>query len=82
MASGDPATRSAVLKILVGLPDRREIVKRYIVFSKSLAGWARDRAGLELRMDNDARGALIGEWRHGAGRGEAVAAAGAAAPAV
>ena len=31
--------------------------------------WARDRAGLELRMDNDARGALIGEWRHGAGRG-------------
>lgn len=31
--------------------------------------WARDRAGLELRMDNDARGALIGEWRYGAGRG-------------
>lgn len=32
-------------------------------------GWARERAGLELRMDNDARGALIGEWRYGAGRG-------------
>ena len=32
-------------------------------------GWARDRTGLELRMDNDARGALIGEWRYGAGRG-------------
>ena len=32
-------------------------------------GWARDRAGLELRMDNDARGALIGEWRYGAGLG-------------
>ena len=32
-------------------------------------GWACDRAGLELRMDNDARGALIGEWRYGAGRG-------------
>lgn len=31
--------------------------------------WARDRAGLDLRMDNDARGALIGEWRYGAGRG-------------
>lgn len=31
--------------------------------------WARQRAGLELRLDNDARGALIGEWRHGAGRG-------------
>jgi glucokinase len=32
-------------------------------------GWARDRTGLEVRMDNDARGALIGEWRYGAGRG-------------
>ncbi len=32
-------------------------------------GWSRERAGLELRMDNDARGALIGEWRYGAGRG-------------
>ena len=32
-------------------------------------GWARERVGLELRMDNDARGALIGEWRYGAGRG-------------
>jgi glucokinase len=32
-------------------------------------GWASDQAGLDLRMDNDARGALIGEWRFGAGRG-------------
>jgi glucokinase len=31
--------------------------------------WARKKAGIELRMDNDARGALIGEWRYGAGRG-------------
>ena len=31
--------------------------------------WARERAGLELRMENDARGALLGEWRYGAGRG-------------
>lgn len=31
--------------------------------------WARDHAGLALRMENDARGALIGEWRYGAGRG-------------
>lgn len=31
--------------------------------------WAHKRTGLELRMDNDARGALIGEWRYGAGRG-------------
>ncbi|NWK57503.1 ROK family protein [Verrucomicrobiaceae bacterium N1E253] len=31
--------------------------------------WARERTGLPLRMDNDARGALLGEWRYGAGRG-------------
>ncbi len=49
MAAGDAATRSAVLKILTGLPDRREIVKRYIVFSKTLAGWARDRALESMR---------------------------------
>lgn len=32
-------------------------------------GWAREETGLELRLENDARGALIGEWRYGAGRG-------------
>lgn len=31
--------------------------------------WARESAGLELRMENDARGALMGEWKYGAGRG-------------
>ena len=44
MASGDAGTRSAVLKILVGMGDRREVIRRYLKFSKSLAGWARDRA--------------------------------------
>ncbi len=44
MASGDAGTRSAVLKILVGMRDRREVIRRYLKFSKSLAGWARDRA--------------------------------------
>ncbi|MHB0972001.1 MAG: PilT/PilU family type 4a pilus ATPase [Thermoanaerobaculia bacterium] len=44
MAAGEPATRSAVLKILLGMGHRRETVKRYIIFSKTLAGWARDRA--------------------------------------
>jgi len=33
------------------------------------AAWARRRAGLSLRIENDARAALIGEWRYGAGRG-------------
>lgn len=31
--------------------------------------WARERTGLLLRMENDARGALLGEWRYGAGLG-------------
>jgi twitching motility protein PilT len=49
MAAGEPATRSVVLKILLGMPDRREVVRRYIVFSKTLAGWARDRALESMR---------------------------------
>jgi twitching motility protein PilT len=44
MAAGDAATRTAVLKILVGMENRAEIVRRYLGFSKGLAGWARDRA--------------------------------------
>ena len=31
--------------------------------------WARQAAGLQLRLENDARGALLGEWCYGAGRG-------------
>lgn len=34
-----------------------------------LRGWARRAFGLPLAIDNDARMALIGEWRWGAGRG-------------
>ena len=34
-----------------------------------LRAWARDALGLPLAIENDARMALIGEWRHGAGRG-------------
>lgn len=33
-----------------------------------LRGWARQRLSLPLAIDNDARMALIGEWRFGAGR--------------
>jgi twitching motility protein PilT len=54
MAAGDAPTRSVVLKILLGMPDRRGVVRRYIVFSKSLAGWARDRALESMRaFEND-----------------------------
>lgn len=34
-----------------------------------LRAWARDGLGLPLAIENDARMALIGEWRAGAGRG-------------
>lgn len=49
VAAGDASTRSVVLKILMGMPDRRAVVRRYIVFSKSLAGWTRDRALESMR---------------------------------
>lgn len=34
-----------------------------------LRAWAREALGMPLAIENDARMALIGEWRHGAGRG-------------
>jgi glucokinase len=34
-----------------------------------LASWARGRFDADLRMENDAHAALLGEWRHGAGQG-------------
>ncbi len=54
VASGDAGTRSAILKILMGMPDHREVVKRFVVFSKTLAGWARDRALESMRAFGDA----------------------------
>jgi twitching motility protein PilT len=44
MASGEAGTRSAVIKILLSMDNRHELVKHYLKFSKTLAGWARDRA--------------------------------------
>jgi twitching motility protein PilT len=44
LASADARTRSAVLNILVSMPDRAGVVRRSLVFSKTLVGWARDRA--------------------------------------
>lgn len=34
-----------------------------------IRGWARSALGMPLAIENDARMALIGEWRYGAGRG-------------
>ncbi len=53
--------------------ERRRVVSRLTKYPDAaeldLVGWSRDELGLPLLMENDARAALLGEWRHGAGRG-------------
>ena len=49
LASGDAATRTSVLKILLGIGDPAGVIKRYIRFSSTLAGFVRDRALESLR---------------------------------
>jgi twitching motility protein PilT len=50
VASGDAATRTAVLKILLSMPNSSDVVTRYIRFTKNLAGFVRDRALESLRV--------------------------------
>lgn len=50
VASGDAATRTAVLKILLAMQNPTAVVKRYIRFTTSLAGFVRDRALESLRV--------------------------------
>jgi twitching motility protein PilT len=49
LASGDAATRTSVLKVLLGIGDHAGVIKRYIRFSSTLAGFVRDRALDSLR---------------------------------
>jgi len=49
LASGEAATRTAVIKILLALPDRGAVVRKYIEFSKTLAGFVRERTIDSLR---------------------------------
>ncbi|MEA2163048.1 MAG: twitching motility protein PilT [Thermoanaerobaculia bacterium] len=49
LASGDAGTRTAVLKVLLGIGDHAGVIKRYIRFSNTLAGFVRDRALESLR---------------------------------
>jgi twitching motility protein PilT len=44
IASGDASTRTAVMKILIGMGNPAQVVKLYIEYSKGLAGFVRDRA--------------------------------------
>ena len=54
ITSGEAATRSAVIKILLGMKDHGEIIKAYIHYSKTLAGFVRERALESLRAFEDA----------------------------
>ena len=49
IASGEVATRTAVMKILVTLGNPRDVIRRYIVFAKTLPGFVRDRTLEALR---------------------------------
>jgi twitching motility protein PilT len=53
IASGDAATRTAVMKILLGMSNRADVVKRYIRFTQKLAGFVRDRAIESIRAFGD-----------------------------
>ncbi|MEM7245859.1 MAG: PilT/PilU family type 4a pilus ATPase [Acidobacteriota bacterium] len=76
LSSGNNGLRGAALRILLAMPERVEVVKRFITASQQLAGWVRDRALESLREfgdeviepvvalladpDRDVRGAALG----------------------
>jgi glucokinase len=53
--------------------DRMKILSRYVKYPDAqevnLPGWAMERWGIPLVLENDARAALVGEWQYGAGKG-------------
>jgi twitching motility protein PilT len=53
VASGDASTRTAVLKILFTMKNTAAVVKRYIRFTTTLAGFVRDRTLDSLRVFGD-----------------------------
>ncbi|HEV2719447.1 MAG TPA: PilT/PilU family type 4a pilus ATPase, partial [Thermoanaerobaculia bacterium] len=53
VASGHAGTRTAVLKILVGIGDVHEVIKRYVNFTRTLPGFVRARAIDSLRQFGD-----------------------------
>jgi glucokinase len=52
--------------------DRMKILSRYVKYPDAqevnLSGWAMERWGIPLVLENDARAALVGEWQYGAGK--------------
>jgi twitching motility protein PilT len=53
VASGDLGTRSAVLKILIGLAQPKAVIRKYVQFAKTLAPFVRDRVLDSLRAFGD-----------------------------
>ncbi len=49
IASGDAGTRTSVLKILVNIGNTHDVIERYVKFTRTLAGFVRDRALESLR---------------------------------
>jgi twitching motility protein PilT len=49
IAAGEASTRTSVLKVLVGIGDHHEVIKRYVNFARTLPGFIRDRAIEALR---------------------------------
>ena len=54
ITSGDAGIRTTVVKILMGFGDPGPVIRRYLEFSKSLAGFVRERALESLRVFGDA----------------------------
>lgn len=57
---------------IVDFPNRRALstnAKYDDAPQVDIEGWVSERWGVPFRIDNDARMAMIGEWRYGAGRG-------------
>lgn len=54
IASGDAGIRTTVVKILMGLGSPGPVIRRYIEFSRTLAGFVRERALESLRVFGDA----------------------------
>ncbi len=53
IAAGDAQTRTAVIKILMGVGDKPAVIRKYLNFAKTLAGFIRDRSLDLLRTFGD-----------------------------
>ncbi len=53
--------------------DRMRLLYKYVKYNDAndldLTAWAKEKWGVPLVMENDARAALVGEWQYGAGKG-------------